>query len=426
MKKKILFVVVIVLFIIALGLVLKVEKEPFIEPIEIEISKEYQVELPAINNRIVYISERFLGTPYRANTLIGGPDTPEQLVDNRGQVDCFTFLDYVLTEAVGENVKFIRYKDGIVSFETRNHYFTQWIENNSKYLFNASKDICLLKELDAVEGIASFEQEICYTSDLTKLENGDFVGFYTNKEGLDVTHVGIIIIKDSQIYLRHASSKDKKVVDEKLKDYLEKNKKSPGLIIARTLDNLVDIQKIDSAIKVDLKYSSNDNFLGADVYGDLDKCLLQKEVALMLANAQAYLKKIKPDYDLLVFDCLRPRQVQYKMWEIVKGTVQQKYLADPERGSMHNYGAAVDLTIIDSKGDELDMGTSFDFFGQLAEPKYEEKFFEQGQLTQQQVSNRKLLRKVMEKAGFQGISNEWWHFNAFSRNTVETKYDIVE
>lgn len=189
---------------------------------------------------------------------------------------------------------------------------------------------------------------------------------------------------------------------------------------------LVNIQEIDSTIKVDLRYSSLNNFLNADVYGDLSRCYLRKEAALKLAQAQRYLKQKFPGHSLLIFDGARPRSVQYKMWEIFEGPDKQKYVANPQSGSIHNYGAAVDLTIVDDKGNLLDMGTEFDFFGKLAQPRYEEKFLKEGKLNEKQLSNRKLLREAMTKAGFQYIQSEWWHFNAFLKDVVKKKYSIIE
>jgi len=188
---------------------------------------------------------------------------------------------------------------------------------------------------------------------------------------------------------------------------------------------LVDIQSIDPSIKVDLMYSSSDNFLKYDIYGCLEKGYLYKIAALKLVKAQEYLKEIYPGYSLLVCDAARPLSVQYKMWEVVRNTPMKPYIADPEGGSMHNYGAAVDITIVDSHGVQLDMGTAVDFFEDLSQPVLEEQYLSQRKLTKEQLSNRKLLRSVMEQAGFLGISNEWWHFNAFERDWIRKNLKII-
>ena len=345
------------------------------------IQPEIQKKL-SIAEEIINISEKYLGRKYQANTLIGDKNTPEQLVINKDKVDCFTFLDYVLSEAFKAPVQQIRYKNSAISFQARNHYFTQWIANNQKFLFNLPTENCLEKTLNYVDGIPAFKQKFCWTDDFSKLENGDFVGFYSEKPGLDVSHVGIILIKNSLIYLRHASSKAGQVIDEKLD--------SRKLVVARAFKELVEPQ-----IKTDLQYIR---------YGSLDKCLLQKEVALMLEKAQEYL----PDNRLVVYDCARPVSIQKKIWDSLSGQPEQKLFINPEKSvSLHSYGVAVDLTI-----ENLDMGGEFDSFD--IKP-----------LTQEQIANRDLLKSVMQKAGFAGIQSEWWHFEAFSREGAEENYEII-
>ena len=189
---------------------------------------------------------------------------------------------------------------------------------------------------------------------------------------------------------------------------------------------LINIQTAIPDIKVDLKYASRHNFLNKVLYTDLKNCYLQKEATAMLKKAQKYLKNIQPEYSLLVYDGARPRSIQVEMWNNVKGTPEQRYVASPRSGSIHNFGAAVDLSIADEYGMELDMGTPYDFFGELAQPRYEQRFFDSGALTKEQIDNRALLRKVMKKAGFRGILSEWWHFNAFSKEVTRKKYKIIE
>lgn len=189
---------------------------------------------------------------------------------------------------------------------------------------------------------------------------------------------------------------------------------------------LVSIHSQASDILVDLKYSSTDNFLGRDMYGDLTTCYLQPQAAMMLKEAQRLLKLKRPELTLLVYDGARPRSVQRKMWALVKNTPSQGYVANPDRGSVHNYGSAVDLTLATNSGAPLDMGTPYDFFGKLAQPRYETDFLNQSALTDQQVQNRRLLREIMIAAGFQSISNEWWHFNAVPVKIARSKYTIIE
>ncbi len=191
---------------------------------------------------------------------------------------------------------------------------------------------------------------------------------------------------------------------------------------------LVDIQSIDSTVLVDLKYSTTDNFVGVDVYGELDKCYLQPDVAKMLSQAQLELSQQLPGYRLLLYDCVRPLSVQQILWDTLQKPEDLKplYVADPKQGSIHNYGSAVDLTIADPQGAPLDMGTEFDYFGELAYPTKEEELLATGDLTREQVANRELLRAVMASAGFTGINSEWWHFNAYSRKRAAELFEIVE
>ena len=190
----------------------------------------------------------------------------------------------------------------------------------------------------------------------------------------------------------------------------------------------VDIKIIDSSIVVDLKYSTSDNFLGFDVYGDFNTCYLQTDVAEKLRIAQQFLKSQFPFYSLIIYDGARPRSVQYKMWNTLDIPYRErsKYLSNPAGGSLHNFGAAVDLSIINENGYELDMGTKYDYFGELAYPREEERMIKEGKLTHKQLLNREILRTVMAKAGFVGITTEWWHFNSCCRAEAYTKYPIIE
>jgi len=191
---------------------------------------------------------------------------------------------------------------------------------------------------------------------------------------------------------------------------------------------LVDVLSLDSTLKVDLRYSTLNNFTGKDMYGDLNRCYLQKDVADKLVTAQAELKKQYPYYSLIVFDGARPVSIQQLMWDSVNLSPldRQKYLSNPANRSLHNYGAAVDVSIIDESGTELDMGTPYDYFGELAHPRKETEYFEAGELTQTQLSNRELLRTVMRAAGFSRIETEWWHFNSTSRVHAAEIYPVIE
>lgn len=179
-------------------------------------------------------------------------------------------------------------------------------------------------------------------------------------------------------------------------------------------------------VKVDLKYAGTDNFMAEDLYGSAATALLHPHSHAKLAKAATTLKKSHPKLHLLVYDALRPRRVQRRMWAKVKDTPERKYVADPDKGSMHNYGMALDLTLCDGKDRALDMGTPYDAFTELAQPKFEEKFLKEGKLTKAQLENRLILRKTMEAAGFKQLAHEWWHYDALPDKEVRKMFEIVE
>ena len=200
-------------------------------------------------------------------------------------------------------------------------------------------------------------------------------------------------------------------------------------LVSKTLNlelKTLNLVKVDSSILVDLKYATTDNFTGMVLYDGFDGAYLQADVARMLTDAQRYLKTLHPELRMLVYDAVRPLSVQRIMWERVKDTKYHRYVAHPDRLSLHNFGAAVDLTLADYSGQALDMGTPFDHFGRAAGINDEEELVRQGLLTRQQVENRQLLRQVMRHAGFRSISGEWWHFNACSLQEARQRYTLIE
>jgi zinc D-Ala-D-Ala dipeptidase len=179
-------------------------------------------------------------------------------------------------------------------------------------------------------------------------------------------------------------------------------------------------------VVIDLRYASTNNFTGENLYGEFNRAFLHRIAADKLAAAAANLRAVHADYRLIIFDALRPRSVQRRLWDKVKGTEQQEYVADPDKGSVHNFGFAVDLSIVDGRGIQLDMGTAFDDFTPLAQPQLEAKYLEAGKLSQVQLANRQLLRKVMEDAGFIQLPIEWWHYDALPKAQVLAGFQIVE
>jgi D-alanyl-D-alanine dipeptidase len=195
------------------------------------------------------------------------------------------------------------------------------------------------------------------------------------------------------------------------------------------LYDLVNIKDIDSSIKVHLRYADTCNFLHRDFYDGLRNAYLTCYAAIKLSSAQFFLKQINSDYSLLVLDAARPLHIQQMMWDSVKLPEEKKhkYLTPSSAKSMHNYGVAIDLTIIDLKtGVPLDMGTEFDHFGDLSQPKFEEEYLIKKLLSREQVENRKLLRKVMKNAGYKHISSEWWHFVACPREQAMRDFELIK
>jgi D-alanyl-D-alanine dipeptidase len=160
----------------------------------------------------------------------------------------------------------------------------------------------------------------------------------------------------------------------------------------------VNLKEYSQDFVYDMKYATEDNFLKAKVY-DCPECFLRLKTVRSLINANKDF--IKQGFKIKLFDCYRPLSIQTKMWEIVPNP---KYVADPKKGSIHNRGGAVDITLVDRNGEELDMGTPFDFFGSKASHDYKK-------LSKRVISNRKFLKKIMIRNGFNSFDSEWWHYN---------------
>jgi D-alanyl-D-alanine dipeptidase len=178
-------------------------------------------------------------------------------------------------------------------------------------------------------------------------------------------------------------------------------------------------------IAVDLRYATPNNFVGRDLYSPYDCAWLHRDAACALERVVAWLKDQRPGCTPLVLDALRPQRVQQQLWDALDGTDLQMYLANPQRGSIHSFGMALDITILDEAGRELDMGTGFDDMTALSHPAQEARFLASGELTCAQVANRQLLRDAMFQAGFVGINTEWWHFDCGDRNLVRQTFRRV-
>ncbi|UFH46008.1 M15 family metallopeptidase [Flavobacterium galactosidilyticum] len=160
----------------------------------------------------------------------------------------------------------------------------------------------------------------------------------------------------------------------------------------------VNLKDYSADFVYDMKYATEDNFLKAKVY-DCAECFLRLKTVNALVEANK--KFIKKGYRIKLFDCYRPLDIQKRMWEIVSNP---EYVANPAKGSIHNRGGAVDITLVDSSGKELEMGTTFDFFGKEASHNYTN-------LSVRIINNRKFLKSVMIESGFNSFDSEWWHYN---------------
>ena len=178
-------------------------------------------------------------------------------------------------------------------------------------------------------------------------------------------------------------------------------KPTPEAILRTTYDSSqwTRILDIDETIVEDMRYATMDNFVEQIMY-DCPACYLRPEAAAAVGKAHQMLKA-KGYGGLKMFDCYRPRPIQQKLWDKVPDA---RYVTPPWKGSMHNRGLATDLTIIDSLGNQLDMGTKFDYFGIEGYHTYTGH-------SPEILANRKLLKETMYAVGFRHIRTEWWHYS---------------
>ena len=171
-------------------------------------------------------------------------------------------------------------------------------------------------------------------------------------------------------------------------------------------------------VPYDLRYVGSNNFAGRSLYGRLDCAWLRREAADGLQAAADWLQAQRPGWRLLVLDALRPQRVQETIWVDVAGTPAQEYFANPERGSIHSYGMAVDVTLRMPSGQEVDMGSGFDEMTLASHPALHAQHLARGVLTADHVAERECLLAAMQHGGYAGIPNEWWHFDHGDRDHV--------
>ena len=164
---------------------------------------------------------------------------------------------------------------------------------------------------------------------------------------------------------------------------------------------LVELITLDPTIKLDIRYATDNNFVGRKVYPEA-RAFLQQPAAKALVRVHRKLKK--QGLGLVIFDGYRPWAITKLFWEVTPED-KRKFVANPAKGSKHNRGCAVDLSVFDLKtGELLPMPSGYDEFTERASPDYKGA-------TPQETANREMLRRLMEAEGFTVNPNEWWHFD---------------
>jgi len=188
---------------------------------------------------------------------------------------------------------------------------------------------------------------------------------------------------------------------KELSESLSKAKEKSELFVYQGLVRVLDI---DASLVIDLRYATDDNFTGQRVYPKDAPALLTLDTALKLKRANERFEK--DGYRIKIWDGYRPKSVQEIFWDLVP---DPRYVADPAKGSIHNRGASVDVTLVDFQGKELEMPTAYDDFSAKAARNYQDS-------SENARENVAYLTRIMEESGFTGLSSEWWHFDDKNRN----------
>ena len=191
--------------------------------------------------------------------------------------------------------------------------------------------------------------------------------------------------------------------------FMNMSKYTDNINNKKNIDTLVNVIDFDSSFVIDISKASENNFWNIQFY-DCQKCLLRKEIAKDLAQANMEFENY--GFRIKLWECYRPLYVQKIIFEILPNP---RYIAPPSTGSDHNRGAAVDITLVDSTGKELNMGTAYEVFSEKTKRNYTN-------FSDTVLSNRKILKVIMEKHNFQSYVGEWWHF----RHKTARNYDILD
>ena len=181
-------------------------------------------------------------------------------------------------------------------------------------------------------------------------------------------------------------------------------------------------------IEVYMVYATPYNFMGRVLYEGLDEAYLVPEAIEKLKAANELLRKKRLDLHLVVYDAARPRSIQLQMWNVVENTELQDYVANPNKsgGGAHNYGIAVDVSLVDCTGHPIPMGSEYDYFGDRSRVDMEAELYANGEINRRELLNRQLLREVMTEAGWLVEPSEWWHFNAMPLTEASERLTVIK
>ena len=191
---------------------------------------------------------------------------------------------------------------------------------------------------------------------------------------------------------------------------------------------LQNVAKEIPGIEVYMVYATPYNFMGRVLYEGLDEAYLVPEAVEKLRKANELLRKKRLDLHLVVYDAARPRSIQQLMWNVVENTELQDFVANPNKsgGGPHNYGVAVDVTLVDCTGHPIPMGSEYDYFGDRSRVDLEAELIERGEITHRELLNRQLLREIMTEAGWLVEPSEWWHFNAMPLTEASQRLTVIQ
>lgn len=192
---------------------------------------------------------------------------------------------------------------------------------------------------------------------------------------------------------------------------------------------LIDLQLVVPSIISDVKYATVNNFTGKILYKKQFGLYAVEDLVAAVAEMDRWITRYLPGYKIVIFDAARPISVQKEMFEIVRDTPFESYIANPygeTPGGFHNYGLALDLTLADNNGHLLDMGTDYDFFGVASHSGIERELLENRAINKTAYANRMLLYSIAGRAGLLPHPQEWWHFQISYEEDSKKKYSLLD